>query len=173
MKRSQLYDDYDKPSYEATRNHLRMMGKDATSADAKALMDAVVRSNPRFPDNEDISECLSAFFASVHYGSTELRSSTLLAHTRSFNGWLEGRATIRPKEQQVTHGTAPPKPDHWRYDPNEPLPHEITPSKARELMQILVQVYGIKSPRDASRLMDNPNWQHYIEKLKSRAHNLA
>jgi hypothetical protein len=173
MKRSQLYGDFDKDTYDHTKNHLRMMGKDATTTDAKALLEAIVRNNPRFPEHEDIAEVVSAFYSSVHYGSTELRSSTLMAHTRSFNSWLEGRATIRPKDQPITSGAAPPKADNWRYEPDEPLPSEITPTKAKELMHTLVSVYGIKSPKDASRLMDNPNWSHYIEKLKARAHKLA
>jgi len=173
MKRSQLYDDYNKPTYDATKNHLRMMGKDATTNDAKALLEAIVRNNPRFPEHEDIAEVVNAFYSSVHYGSTELRSSTLLAHTRSFNAWLEGRATIRPKDQQATQGASPPKPDNWRYDPDDPLPTSITPAKAKELMNTLVNIYGIRSQRDAARLMDNPNWSHYIEKLKARSHNLA
>jgi hypothetical protein len=173
MKRSQLYGDFDKDTYDHTKNHLRMMGKDATTTDAKALLEAIVRNNPRFPEHEDIAEVVNAFYSSVHYGSTELRSSTLIAHTRSFNAWLEGRATIRPKEQQSTHGEAPPKADNWRYDPHETLPSDITPAKAKELMHTLVSIYGIRSQRDAARLMDNENWHHYIEKLKARAHNLA
>jgi hypothetical protein len=169
MKRSQLYADFDKETYDFTKNHLRMMGKDATTTDAKSLLEAIVRQNPRFPEHEDISEVVNAFYSSVHYGSTELRSSTLLAHTRSFNSWLEGRATIRPKEQQSTHGAAPPKNDEWRYNPHETLPLSITPSKAKELMHTLVSIYNIRSQNDAKHLMDNENWHHYIEKLKARA----
>jgi hypothetical protein len=153
-----------------------MMGKDATTTDSKALLEAIVRNNPRFPDHEDIAEVVNAFYSSVHYGSTELRSSTLLAHTRSFNAWLEGRATIRLKDLKPTHGTVPPKPDNWKYDPDEPLPFHITAERAQALLFGLAQwrkgntidewrdQYG--APLKHIAIV---NWEHYIGKLKQRA----
>jgi hypothetical protein len=179
MKRSQLYGDFDKDTYDHTKNHLRMMGKDATTTDAKALLEAIVRNNPRFPENEDIAEVVNAFYSSVHYGSTELRSSTLMAHTRSFNAWLEGRATIRPKEQPITSGAAPPKPDNWQYDPNEPLPADITPERATHLLFALAQWRGTNVAEWRGKdhkiipVGSADGWQHYINKLKDRAKKRA
>jgi hypothetical protein len=130
-------------------------------------------------ENEDIAEVVNAFYSSVHYGSTELRSSTLMAHTRSFNSWLEGRATIRPKEQATTSGAAPPKPDNWQYDPNEPLPADITPERATHLLFALAQWRGTNVAEWRGKdhkiipVGSADGWQHYINKLKDRAKKRA
>ena len=161
MKKYQLTDSYTKETIDTTKNHLRMMGKDDSTNEATMLLDALVRNNPNFPNYETIQELMSAFFNAIHYGSHELKSASLLAHTRSFAEWIKNRQTIRPVSKPENKGG---KPDDWVYDPNEPLPAYINRAKARELLDIIHRIYGT----DTQRVLNSDNFMHYIDKLKER-----
>lgn len=161
MKKYQLSEYYSKEAIDTTKNHLKMMGKDDSSNEATMLLDALVRNNPNFPNYETIEDIMSAFFNAIHYGSHELKSASLLAHTKSFGEWIKNRQTIRPVSKPENKGG---KPDDWVYNPDEPLPVYITKAKARELMGIIQSIYGT----DSQRVMNSDNFMHYIEKLRAR-----
>lgn len=168
MKRSQLHESYPDQAIEDTKWHLSMIGKASERRAAIEILDAIVRNNPNFLMDLHIEDTVKAFFSAIHYGSHELKSATLSAHARSMSAFLEARSiTQRP----ATTGSAscPEKPYDWRYDKDAPLPRDITKDKAYELLHILKDVYG----SDVQRILRSPYWQHYIDKLKSRYHNLA
>jgi hypothetical protein len=166
VKKYQLGENYSKEAIDATKNHLRMMGKDVNTQEATTLLDAIVRNNPNFPTYETIEDMVSGFYNAVHYGSHELKSATLLAHTKSFGEWTKNRQTIRPVTKEDNKGG---KPDDWKYNPDEPLPVDITAQRARDLLFTIHSIYGT----DTKRVMNSDNFMHYIDKLKMRVKGLA
>jgi hypothetical protein len=153
--------DFTPKSIDLTKNHLKMLGKEPDSKMAIELLNALVKYNPNFPRQESAEVILDAFYNAIHYGSLELRNSTLVAHTRAFSEWIKGRTNIRPVQN---YESVPPKPDDWKYDPNEPLPPEITKEKAKQLLDIIAKLYE----GDMKRLLNNKNFMHYTDKLKER-----
>jgi hypothetical protein len=161
MKRYQLGNEYSKETIDATKAHLKMIGKDATTKESNELLDILVRNNPNFPKYDSIEDIIGGFFQAIHYGSHELKNATLLAHSRSFSDWIKNRATITPVDRPTDRSG---KPDNWVYDPDEPLPAEINRAKAKELLHIIHNVYG----NDTQRILNSDNFMHYIDKLKAR-----
>lgn len=163
-----MQSDFCPNCYAVTLKHLRMLGKDEDREHAKQLLTALVKDNPKFPDNEEADFLLESFFSAVHYGSVEMRSSTLIAHTRAFTNWLDSRFSMNSSQ---THriSSESTQTEKATYDPSAPLDASITKERAKAVMQNLVDVYGIKSQKDAERLMNIPNWEHYVSKLKDRA----
>jgi hypothetical protein len=153
--------DFTPKSIDLTKNHLKMLGKEPDGKMAIELLNALVKYNPNFPRQESADVILDAFYNAIHYGSLELRNSTLVAHTRAFSEWIKGRTNIRPVQN---YHSVPPKPDNWQYDPNEPLPPEITKKKAKQLMDIIAKLYE----GELDRVINNSNFMHYVNKLKAR-----
>lgn len=178
MKRHQLYDAYPTEAIESTKWHLTMLGKPNENKLVAELLEALVRHNPSFHGDLNIEDTIKAFYSAIHYGSHELKNATLSAHTRSLNAFLEARTSShRP---QPVNSDAPQKPDNWKYDPNEPLPTDITPERAYGLLFQLAQWRKGKTLEDwrnslgeALKPLSMANWQHYIDKLKDRAKSRA
>lgn len=178
MKRAHLHETYPPKAVESATWHLSMIGKPADPKVAKQLLDAIVKDNPNFHPDLDIEDTVHAFFSALHYGSHELKNATLSAHTRSMSAFLEARSATHPRHDPQS--TCPPKPDHWQYDPQAPLPKDITPEKAKHLLYAIAEWRGNRPISEWRNSTGFPisgtsaqNWQHYINKLKDRAQRRA
>lgn len=153
----------------AFTRHFAAMGKTIAETDMRHYMREMVIDNPQFPDSDDVADILISFFEAVRYGGADLKGANIMAHTRALNAFLAERKAMKVHVPIPTSGAPQEKPNHWRYDKDAPLPAHITKDKAYELLHILKDVYG----SDIQRILRSPNWNHYIDKLKARYHNLA
>jgi hypothetical protein len=157
--------------------HFQILGKDITDAERKLFFQVLVTDNPLFPTNEHIEVVLKAFFSAIHYGNAELKGTNIRSHSILINEWLKHRSTIRPANKPQSNKLSG-KPDDWVYDPDEPLPIEITKDKAVYLLNALAAWRGGKL-EDWRHKVIQPlpvgsaeGWSHYIGKLKERAKGL-
>jgi hypothetical protein len=142
--------------------HFRVLGKYVTVHEKKLLFDLLVADNVNFPEHEHMEVVLKAFFSALHYGSVELKGTNTRAHAMAFTEWLRARTSMRTATPE--HSSCPPKPDNWQYDPNEPLPADISKAKAKQLMDIIAKLYE----GELDRVINNSNFMHYVNKLKAR-----
>jgi hypothetical protein len=174
MNRLHLHESYPDQAVEHTKWHLTMLGKDPTRKTAIEILDAIVRNNPNFRQDLDITDTVHAFFSAVHYGSHELKNATLSAHARSMSNFLEARSSTHAHHDYQS--PCPPKPESWQYDPQEPLPSDISPERAMRLLYALAE-WRKGNTINEWRMSDGTplkmgaivNWQHYVNKLKARA----
>jgi hypothetical protein len=180
MKRR--YIDYKNPPTDMIghyRRHFSAMGKSIETVEICQYVREMVCDNPEFPEHDDATDIIASFLQSVKYGSADLKGFNIMAHTRALNAWLGQRTAYAPKEQPTTRGTAPPKPDNWQYDPNEPLPADITPERATHLLFALAEWRGGNLDQWKHKTVEvlpvgsAVGWAHYINKLKARAKKVA
>jgi hypothetical protein len=157
--------------------HYQILGKEITDADKKLFFEVIVQNNHNFPRHEHIELVLKAFFSAIHYGSVELKGTNVRSHAITFNEWIKGRETIRPVSKSQANPNE--KPDDWEYDPDEPLPIDITKEKAISLLNALATWRGSNlEDWRYKQILPLPvgsanGWNHYIQKLKARAKGLA
>jgi hypothetical protein len=156
--------------------HYQILGKEITDQEMKVFFQVIVADNPLFPTNEHIEVVLKAFFSAIHYGNAELKGTNIRSHSVLINEWLKNRSTIRPVAKSENRSG---KPDDWVYDPNEPLPADITKDRAVYLLNALARWRG-SSLEDWRYKMIQPlpigtanGWKHYIDKLKARVKGSA
>jgi hypothetical protein len=155
------------------------MGKPIETREIYQYVREMICDNPNFPESDQAIDIIASFFESVKYGNADLKGINIMAHTRSLNAWLANRTAYRPTDQPTTTGASAPKPEHWRYDPNEPLPSEITPQRALDLLNQLARWRGTSLDQwrhktfEALPIGSVEGWTHYINKLKARAKQLA
>ena len=180
MKRRNI--DYKNPPTDMIahyRRHFSAMGKAIETVEIQQYVREMICDNPEFPEHDDATDVIASFLQSVKYGSADLKGFNIMAHTRSLNAWLGQRTAYAPKEQATTSGAAPPKPDNWRYDPDEPLPDDITPERATHLLYALAEWRGTNVAEWRGKdykiipVGSADGWQHYINKLKDRAKKRA
>jgi len=174
MTRLQLHESYPPEAIEHTKWHLTMIGKSNERKNAVEILDAIVRNNPNFQQDLDITDTVYAFFSAIHYGSHELKNATLSSHARSMSAYLEARSATYARHDYQS--TCPPKPENWQYDPDEPLPFDITSERAQGLLFGLTQWRNGNTIGEWRDQYGAPlkhiaivNWEHYISKLKQRA----
>lgn len=174
MNRIHLHESYPDQAIEHTKWHLTMIGKAPERKAAIEILDAIVRNNPNFNQNLDITDTVHAFFSAIHYGSHEIKSATLSAHARSMSAYLDARSATYTRQDYQS--PCPPKPDTWKYNPDEPLPFDITSERAQGLLFGLAQWRNGNTIGEWRDQYGAPlkhiamvHWEHYIGKLKQRA----
>jgi hypothetical protein len=153
--------------------HFQILGKDISDAEKKLFYQVLVVDNASFPENEHIEVVLKAFFSAIHYGSAELKGTNIRSHSVLLNEWLKYRSTIRP-----SGALSPAKKDtveQFTYDPDEPLPDEVTQERAIHLLKALAGWRGSQLDDWRNGIVkplpvgSADNWRIYINKLKQRA----
>lgn len=142
--------------------HFQILGKEINQSDLELMFQVLVRDNPNFPTNEYVEVILKDFFSAIHYGSTELKGVNIKSHATALSEWLKNRRSM--SLPAANNQTIQGKPDNWRYDPDLPLPKEITRQKAKELLETIAKIYS----GDMDRVFNNQNFMHYVNKLKAR-----
>lgn len=162
MKRQHLV-EFTPEAHKIVRWHLSMIGKPTEAEITEQVLNAIVRNNPQFEGYLDIEETLQAFFNAIHYGSLELKNLTLSAHCRALNDFIR----ITKRGAGMREGQKGEKPEGWTYNPEEPLPDEITKQRALDVLNTIKRVSpNIFDPYNKT----GAKMDKFVIKLIERAH---